>query len=117
MNSLEFINRQIGNINEIIEQNKIKIEENVLFESLKEHYQSYNKELEQLKLTLQQIKAELEAWEVVKEDIDYQEIEYCSERAEYTYEYKKWSFQLTEDYPNFEEKSEKLKKALEVEDE
>ena len=104
MNSLEFIDRKIKQLEERKEK------------AFKNEYYSIYKECSQKITALHQIKAELEAWYVVKEDIDYQETEYCSERPEFTYKYKKWSFKLTEDEPNFEEKSEKLKKALEVEE-
>lgn len=64
---------------------------------------------------LQQIKNDLEAWEVVKEDIIYQENIPCEERPEYTYKFEKWIFEINENSYGFKEKSMKLKKALEEE--
>lgn len=68
MNSLEWINKQIANIIDVIEVNQIRLDENQLFELLKEHYQAYHKELVELLQTLEQIKDILEAWEVCMND-------------------------------------------------
>lgn len=66
---------------------------------------------------LQQIKNALEAWEVVNKELEYQEDIPCEERPEYTYKFKKWTFEINENAADFEEKSMKLKRAVEVKDE
>ena len=93
---------------------KVKYEKECIKHPNEKVYEDAVKTCEELIQINEQIKCELEAWEVVKEDIIYQETIPCEERPEYTYEFKKWTFEINEDQDDFEEKSTKLKKALEV---
>ena len=61
MNSLEFIEKEIKQLEERKEK------------AFKNEYYSVYKECSQKITTLQQIKAKLEAWEVVKKHCDYQD--------------------------------------------
>ena len=65
MNSLEFINEEIEKLKTILEL------DDVLCELSDNDHKFYNDKLQ----TLQQIKNELEAWEVVKPNIKYEEAE------------------------------------------
>lgn len=103
MNSLEFINKEIEGCIKNIEFCE---------------YKGWDApEYTQRLIDLKEVKEQLEAWEVVKEGIVYQKEIPCEERPEYTYEFKKWVFEINEDEDDFEEKSIKLKKALKVENE
>ena len=114
MNSLEWINRQIKECKQSIKQSEIRINEYKKYPSWVKGHKEQIEELKPILKVLEQIKTELEAWEVVKEDIVYQKDIPCEERPEYTYEFKKWVFEINEDEYDFEEKSIKIKKALEV---
>lgn len=110
MTKLEFINELIKerkeDIDNFISYSKTYRDEEIFTKGIKNREQEIQ--------ILEQIKNVLEAWEVVEEEIEYEEDIPCDERPEYTYKFKKWKFKLTEDDYNFEEKDKKLKKALEV---
>lgn len=75
MNSLEFIENQIKEIDKQLDYYKRKIDEDCNFKSFIDSYTTTIKDLTNLKNTLLQIKTELEAWEVVKECFEYFEME------------------------------------------
>lgn len=111
MNSSEWINKQIANVNDIIEENQIRIDSDNLSIFLEEHYQAYHKELVELLLTLQQIKTELEAWEEINKTFkigveeDISEI-YITGEDYYGNDKTVWGYS--------KEGTPKVKKALEV---
>ena len=119
MNSLEFINKEIENIKELLEL------DDVLCLKTDEDYKFWYDRLQ----TLQQIKTELEAWEVVKDKINI--TEYYDNEQDYEEDInshnalclnsnlKIQNSNNEEDWfiPLDNEDCKKLKKALEVEDE
>ena len=68
MNSLEFIENQIKEINKQIDYYKRQIDEDSMFKSFIESYTNTIKELTNLKDIFQQIKTELEAWEKLEQE-------------------------------------------------
>lgn len=102
MNSLEFINSEIKFLEDMINMDLALVEDEF-------DLQEISKKQEKLQ-TLQQIKTELEAWEVVKKDIILDTDSYDCDDMSCTFEYAKF---YTDDY----EKLDKLYKALEVKDE
>lgn len=110
--TIEFIDKEI----EFLKKQIVKYE-NYLLAFSQVSVENRLEEMKENLQTLEQIKNELEAWEVVKEELQYQETIHCEERPEYTYEFKKWSFEINENDYGFEEKSIKLKKALEAKNE
>lgn len=69
MNNLEFINQEIEDAKHEIKMNEIRIENMYNKTFYEERAEVLNNKLQ----TLQQIKTELEAWEVVKDKIDITE--------------------------------------------
>ena len=106
MNSLEFIENQIKEIDKQLDYYKRKIDEDCIFKSFIDNYTTTIKDLTNLKNTLLQIKTELEAWEVVKHKISIEKgsIDYANINI------KDWNHHLSKD------QYQKLKKALEVEE-
>lgn len=98
MNSLEFINQEIEYLN-----NKIKYFKEEPYTSFGRNYINYCEEKLEM---FQQIKTELEAWEVVKKDDVMSHICYCLA-----------SGQSINFHRLTEENREIIKKALEVQDE
>lgn len=106
MNSLEFINQEIEEAKHEIKINEIRIENMYNKTFYEERAEVLNNKLQ----TLQQIKIELEAWEVVKKDIILDTDSYDCDDMSCTVAYAKF---YTDDY----EQLDKLYKALEVENE
>ena len=125
MNSLEFIKQNIFECKNHIEHLKIKIIEDEKYSTLAKYHKERIEELKPILNHLQQIKAELEAWEVVKDKIsitvyydneqDYEE-DINSHNAiclnnnlkiQNSNNEEEWFIPLTD------EESEKIKKALE----
>lgn len=66
MNSLEWINKQIEECKQAIQQLKIRIDEDKNYPSFIKCHNERLKELKPILQTLQQIKTELEAWYEIK---------------------------------------------------
>lgn len=115
--TIEFVEQNICECKKHIQYLNDKINEYKKYPSFVKDYKERIEELKPILQNLEQIKCELEAWEVVKEDIEYSEVQPCEERPEYTYEFKKWIFEINEEQGDFEEKNTKLKKALELNNE
>lgn len=127
MNSLEWINGQIEECKQSIQQSEIRIDEDKKYPSFVKCHKERIEELKPILNNLQQIKQDLEAWEVVKDKIsitvyydneqDYEE-DINSHNAiclnsnlklQNSNNEEEWFVPLTD------EESKKFKKALEVE--
>lgn len=79
MNSLNFIDQAITQMKLLLEHTKtmLKLPKYEISEDLKKHYEQDKKNIEEQILHLQQIKSELEAWEVVKPSIHHIKEQRC----------------------------------------
>lgn len=112
MNSLEYIDKQILFVKQNIQYHKELLATTEDDESI-EIIKSTIKLLEPDLQTLQQIKAELEAWYVLKPDLEHTE----NKLGEHEIELRVFYTDADVELHDTKEKYYKLKKALEVEDE
>lgn len=75
MSNLEFINEQIEECKQSIQQSKIRIDEDKKYPSLVKCHKERIEELKLILKRLEQIKTILEAWEVVKDKIEIKRTE------------------------------------------
>ena len=127
MNSLEFIKQNIFELKNHIEHLEIKIIEDKKYPSFVKCHKERIEELKPILNILQQIKAELEAWEVVKDKIsitvyydneqDYEEDINSHNAICLNSKLKLQNSNNEEEWfvPLTDEESEKFKKALEKE--
>lgn len=71
MNSLEWINGQIEECKQSIQQSEIRIDEDKKYPSFVKCHKERIEELKPILKVLEQIKTELEAWEAIKKHIEY----------------------------------------------
>ena len=83
MNRLEFINQEIEEAKHEIKMNEIRIENMYNKTFYEERAEVLNNKLQ----TLQQIKTELEAWEIVKKNICFDTDSYDCDDRSCTFEY------------------------------
>lgn len=106
MNSLEFIEQEIHFISVVKKENEKMLKDNRP-EHTKEYIKTLIKEYEEKLNNLQQIKTELEAWEVVKDEIKVKEV------LNYFYPQYRICLRCMNGLIN-KEQYETIKKALEV---
>lgn len=113
MTSLEFIKREIKNQKETIDIAKEYIKAGILiFPAEKINKENLKCMEEQLK-TLQQIKTDLEAWEVVKlKEVDLYDVIHTTNYKQY----KSENVDLLKEYFLTQQEYEIIKRALEVDD-
>lgn len=108
MTNLEWVNNQLEDCDKVIKQLNIRKDEDKKYPSL---VKSYNEQIENimgLKQRFEQIKSELEAWEIAKaKEIDLYDVITSQDIEEFNCD-------LYKDYQLTEEEFNKLKKALEV---
>lgn len=116
MNSLEFIEKIIENLKEILKgiDNRIQDEQN--YQTLLAHSNEEKKHFEKELSHFQQIKAELEAWGVVKKRLIREKYGVFHSKDCSVHNYTRIYLKEIKEDENTEE-YQKLKKSLEVEDE
>lgn len=113
MNSLEFINQNIFDCKNHIKYLENKIIEDKKYPSLVKSHRERIEDLKPILQQLEQIKSELEAWYVLKPDLEHTE----NDLGEHEIELRVFYTDADVEQHDTKEKYYTLKKALEVENE